>query len=239
MLRRCIEVPDPFELRARLEAEGKFYPGSPQRTAWAYLTTRLRLHRANRPMWELIQPVDEGYLQEVAKEQLLPLEVVFGRHRADWSDPLSVLNWVIKFTNYIRNIGELRGTGDGYYPDPDEVLAFRGGVCRGLGILVCSILFSYGVPGVRLTEGLVGDTGERHIWATWFPPDGSEPRPLEASVIEGPNWEPLDHLPTYGEVAAAKYVPLAMAERLHDGVSGKLYLGGPAADGWLAKYARS
>lgn len=233
----CIQVPDPVELRKTLELEGKFDDPA-ERKAWSFLASHLRLHSARRPMWELIQPVDEQYLQEVAKEQLYPLEVVFGRHRAEWSDPLSVLNWVIRFTDYIPNIGAIRGTSDGYYPHPDEVLEFKGGVCRGLPILVASILFSFGCPGVRLTEGLVGERGARHVWATWFPPDGSPPRVLEPSVDDSRQEVVYDHLPTYEELAAAKYAPLVMAERLPDGFSGNLFLCGPYADEW-AKYDRS
>ncbi len=225
---RCVQVPDPVDLRAELELEGKF--GDPDaRKPWSYLITRLRLHSAARRMWELIQPVDEQALQELAKGQLYALEMLVGRHRADWSDPLSVRNWVAKYTKYLGPQVDAIYGRPSYYPDPSEVIEHGGGVCRGLAILTASILFSWGVPGVRLTEGHVGqeqsDAITNPLWVTWFPPDGGAPR-----VLETTGDDQVDHLPTYEDLAEANYIPRAMAERLRHG--GALYLCGDYADGW-------
>lgn len=228
----CIQVPDPIELRQRLEAEGRFNNPA-ERNVWSYLAAHLRLHSTQRRMWEMIQPVGIQDLYALSEQKLFPLEILLGRQKADWSDPLTVRNWVSKYAEYSMAIVE-RYPKFGYYPDPAEVLESGGGVCRGLGILTASILFSAGVSGVRLTQGLAGDPAGGHIWVTWYPADGSGPY-----VLETTSNDQIDHLPTYEEVAIVKYIPQTMAERLPYSQwkdkavpEGRLYLCSDYAEGY-------
>jgi len=156
-----------------------------------------------RFLWAWIEPV--GWQDLIDLAQMVPAAVLPAR----LDQPLTVRNWLATATTYATD-PELYGMPE-FWADPAFTLESGKGDCEDLNGLACSVLYSQGVPRVRLCVGHHGEgdpTEVNHAWGMWFPREGTD----DPLVIETTGNAPVASLLPLS--ACPEYNPLAMGERL-------------------------